>query len=86
MGEAATTERNTPRTLDRQASVAWLRRFARTTPGVVALQKHDWGLAELTTPDSIQFFMNHPELRGWLEAGYTLDYEDAAFAVWRRKV
>ena len=26
-----------PRTLDARASVAWLRRFARTTPGVVAV-------------------------------------------------
>ncbi|MDT5359044.1 MAG: hypothetical protein QOC69_806, partial [Mycobacterium sp.] len=26
-----------PRTLDAGASVAWLRRFARTTPGVVAV-------------------------------------------------
>ena len=57
----------------------------RTRPPVVALQKHDWGLAEKTTPDSIHFFMNNSQLRAWLEAGYSLDYEDAAFAVWRRK-
>ena len=57
----------------------------RTTPAVVALQKHDWGLAETTTPDSIHFFINQPQLREWLEAAYTFDYEDAAFAVWRRK-
>ena len=31
------TERSASRTLDRQASVAWLRRFARTTPGVVGI-------------------------------------------------
>jgi hypothetical protein len=29
--------------------------------------------------------MNQPQLRAWLEAGYTLDYEDTAYAVWRRK-
>lgn len=57
----------------------------RNTPTVVALQKHDWGLAELTTPDSADFFMNQPQLRNWLEGGYTFDYEDAAFVVWRRK-
>lgn len=57
----------------------------RNVPAVVALQKHDWGLGELTTPDSIEFFMNQPQLRAWLEAGYTLDYEDAAYTVWRRK-
>ena len=28
---------STPRTLDTQASVAWVRRFARTTPGVVGI-------------------------------------------------
>ena len=39
-------------------------------PAIVALQKHDWGLAEATTQDSITFFMNHPALRSWLEAGY----------------
>jgi hypothetical protein len=37
VGDAAATERIAPRTLDRQASVAWLRRFAGTTPGVVAI-------------------------------------------------
>ncbi len=57
----------------------------RHAPAIVALQKHDWGLAEATTPDSIRFFMNNPGLRAWLEAGYAPDYEDAAFAVWRRK-
>ena len=59
--------------------------LTRTPPAVVALQKHDWGLAEKTTPDSIQFFINQPQLLAWLEAGYSLDYEDAAFVVWRRK-
>ena len=66
-------------------SAGLLADLTRNAPAVVALQKHDWGLAEATTPDSIQFFMNQPQLRAWLEAGYTLDYEDAAFAVWRRK-
>lgn len=54
-------------------------------PAIVALQKHDWGLAEAATPDSIDFFLNQPALRAWLEAGYEPDYEDAAFSVWRRK-
>jgi hypothetical protein len=66
-------------------SVGLLADLNRTTPAVVALQKHDWGLAETTTPDSIQFFINQPQLLAWLEAGYSLDYEDAAFVVWRRK-
>ena len=66
-------------------SAGLLADLTRVPPSVVALQKHDWGLAETTTPDSIQFFMNQPQLRGWLEAGYAMDYEDAAFAVWRRK-
>jgi hypothetical protein len=66
-------------------SAGLLADLTRNTPAVVALQKHDWGLAEATTPDSIQFFMNQPQLRAWLEAGYTLDYEDTAYAVWRRK-
>lgn len=55
-------------------------------PAVVALQKHDWGLArEYNDPDSMQFFMNQPQLRAWLEAGYALDYEDPVYTVWRRK-
>jgi hypothetical protein len=69
----------------RYGSAGLLADLKRAQPAVVALQKHDWGLAETTTPDSIQFFMNQPQLRGWLEAGYALDYEDGAFAVWRRK-
>ena len=66
-------------------SAGLLADLSRNMPAVVALQKHDWGLAEATTPDSIQFFMNQPQLRAWLEAGYVLDYEDTAYAVWRRK-
>jgi hypothetical protein len=66
-------------------SAGLLADLQRNRPAVVALQKHDWGLAETTTPDSIDFFLNHPALRAWLEAGYTFDYEDAAFSVWRRK-
>jgi hypothetical protein len=66
-------------------SAGLLADLQRKPPALVALQKHDWGLAEASTPDSIQFFMNHPALRAWLEAGYALDYEDAAFAVWRRR-
>ncbi|WP_319454551.1 MULTISPECIES: hypothetical protein [unclassified Mycobacterium] len=37
MVEAAVMEQGSSRTLDRRASAAWLRRFARTTPGVVGL-------------------------------------------------
>jgi hypothetical protein len=66
-------------------SMGLLADLHHTPPALVALQKHDWGLAEATTPDSIDFFMNHPALRAWLEAGYVPDYEDAAFAVWRKK-
>lgn len=56
----------------------------RSRPAIVALQKHDWGLAE-TIPDSIDFFLNHPQLRPWLDAHYVPDYEDGAYAVWRRR-
>jgi hypothetical protein len=66
-------------------SAGLLADLRRAPPAIVALQKHDWGLAESTTPDSIVFFMNHPDLRAWLEAGYTPDYDDPVFAVWRRK-
>jgi hypothetical protein len=67
-------------------SAGLLEDLSRTTPAIVALQKHDWGLAkEYHDPDSIQFFMNQPQLRAWLEAGYTLDYDDAVYSVWRRK-
>jgi hypothetical protein len=59
--------------------------LTRTQPAIVALQKHDWGLGEKETPDSIRFFMDHPALRSWLEAGYVPDYEDDVYAVWRRK-
>jgi hypothetical protein len=66
-------------------SMGLLADLHHTPPALVALQKHDWGLAEATTPDSIDFFMNNPALRAWLEAGYAPDYEDAAFSVWRKK-
>jgi hypothetical protein len=66
-------------------SAGLLADLERSRPMIVALQKRDWGLAETTTPNSIDFFLNHPSLRGWLDAGYTFDYEDAAFSVWRRK-
>ncbi|HEX5069367.1 MAG TPA: glycosyltransferase family 39 protein [Vicinamibacterales bacterium] len=65
-------------------SAAFLAELQRNRPAVVALQKHDWGLAE-TIPDSIDFFLNHPQLRAWLDATYVPDYEDDAYAVWRRK-
>ena len=67
-------------------SAGLLADLTQNTPAVVALQKHDWGLATVyNEPDSIEFFMNQPQLRRWLEAGYTLDYEDAVYIVWRRK-
>ena len=37
VGEVEVMERGSSRTLDRRASAAWLRRFAGTTPGVVAV-------------------------------------------------
>ena len=66
-------------------SAGLLADLTRARPALVALQKQDWGLGETTTPNSQAFFMNHSSLRGWLEAGYEPDYEDEAFAVWRRK-
>jgi hypothetical protein len=57
----------------------------RTMPSIVALQKHDWGLAEAATKNSIDFFKNTPVLREFLEAHYVVDYEDNVFEVWRRK-
>jgi len=59
--------------------------LTRTQPAIVALQKHDWGLGEKETPDSIRFFLDNPALRAWLESGYAPDYEDDVYAVWRRK-
>ncbi len=58
--------------------------LTRARPEVIALQKHDWGLAE-DVKDSFDFFMTTPHLREWLDAGYTPAYEDAVFSVWRRR-
>ena len=57
----------------------------RTMPSIMALQKQDWGLAEATTKNSIDFFKNTPVLREFLDAHYVPDYEDIVFEVWRRK-
>jgi hypothetical protein len=54
------------------------------SPPIVALQKHDWGLAEPNVPDSEAFFLSSPVLGPWLREHYTLAYEDDAFSVWRR--
>jgi hypothetical protein len=37
LGEGAVIDMGSPRTVDARASVAWLRRFARTTPGVLGI-------------------------------------------------
>jgi hypothetical protein len=66
-------------------SAGLLADLQRQPPAFVALQKFDWGLAEATTPHSIDFFIAHAGLRAWLENGYVPDYEDAAFSVWRRR-
>jgi hypothetical protein len=58
-------------------SAGLLADLGRRPPAVVALQKEQW--------HSRDFFMNTAPLRGWLEAGYVLDHETPAFAVWRRK-
>ena len=57
----------------------------RAMPSILALQKHDWGLAEAVTKDSIDFFKTTPVLREFLEAHYAPDYEDNVYEVWRRK-
>jgi hypothetical protein len=57
----------------------------RTMPSIVALQKHDWGLAEAVTKNSIDFFKDTPVLREFLDAHYVPDYEDSVYEVWRRK-
>jgi hypothetical protein len=54
-------------------------------PAVVVLQKHDWRLGEPNVQNSIEFFMGHPALRPWLEAGYRLEDDNADFAIWRRQ-
>lgn len=56
-----------------------LRDLRRSGPAVVALQKH-WG-----DPGPMQFFMNTPALRSWLEEDYELDAEAGEFVVWRRR-
>jgi len=72
------------RTRPGYGSAGLLADLERERPAVVALQKHDWGLAE-DMKDSLDFFMTTPHLRRWLDAGYVPDYEDALFSVWRRR-
>jgi hypothetical protein len=66
-------------------STGLLADLQKNRPAIVALQKQDWGLAEANVMNSRDFFMSRPALRSWLEGAYVPDYEDAAFAVWRRK-
>jgi len=56
----------------------------RDPPALVILQKLDWHLGE-ALPNSAEFFLNHAELRAWLEAGYVPDRDTTMFAVWRRR-
>lgn len=53
-------------------------------PAIVALQKRDWGPGG--DRDSLEFFMSHPGLRGWLETGYVLEQDTSVFAIWRRRL
>jgi hypothetical protein len=57
-------------------SAGLLEELHRRPPAIVALQHEEWRSSE--------FFMNHPQLRAWLEAGYRLDHETPMFSVWRR--
>lgn len=60
-------------------SAGLLQDLQRTTPALVALQKR-WG-----DPGPNAFFLNHPPLRAWLDAGYVLEDDNADFTVWRRR-
>ena len=57
----------------------------RDPPALVVLQKIDWHVGEPGLPNSAEFFLANPALRGWLDAGYVPDRETAMFAVWRRR-
>lgn len=57
----------------------------RDPPTLVVLQKLDWHVGEPDLPNSAEFFLANPALRGWLEAGYAPDRETGMFAVWRRR-
>ena len=66
-------------------STGLLEELRRRRPAVVVLQRHDWRLGEPGVPNSVEFFMANPPLRQWLESGYTLEEDGAAFVVWRRR-
>ncbi len=57
----------------------------RDPPALVILQKIDWHQGEPDLPNSADFFLSNPQLRAWLDAGYTHDRESAMFDVWRRR-
>jgi hypothetical protein len=57
-------------------SAAFLEELRRRPPAIVALQHEEW--------QSADYFLNHPQLRAWLEAGYRLDHQTPMFSVWRR--
>ncbi|HEY8551345.1 MAG TPA: hypothetical protein VIL35_15415 [Vicinamibacterales bacterium] len=56
--------------------------LVRRRPALVVLQRRDW---DPDTVDSFTFFMSRPELRGWLEYGYTHAGELGNFVIWKRK-
>ena len=66
-------------------SAGLLEDLQKRQPALVALQKRDWRIGEPNVPNSIEFFMNNPSLRAWLEAGYVPEQDGVVFSVWRRK-
>jgi len=51
-------------------------------PAVVALQVNDW---QMEGTDSERYFMTHPALAAWLEAGYTRQPDQDSFRIWLRR-
>ena len=51
-------------------------------PAVVVLQQHDWPAERI---DSATYFMRHPRLGPWLQAGYELASRNDMYQVWRRR-
>jgi hypothetical protein len=62
-------------------SAGLLTDLERHRPVLVALQKH-WGPG---VQDPIEFFLNTPPLRRWLDSGYVLEDDTPEFAVFRRR-
>jgi hypothetical protein len=58
-------------------SAGLLSDLQRRPPALVVLQKEEWR--------SRDFFLQNPDLRNWLHAGYMLDRETEMFSVWRRR-